>query len=283
MSLARAALYHVNRVRTRVRRSFDDPGEVAMIVPEGIGLGNLFYFWLQVEVQRALGRRCGAVRTPLQQPWLEWFPGIERLVIEPADIGWRTTRKHDYSQEFGRDFSRDQLQAFVRDYVTSSPRFAELVQRHAGDASTVVVNVRRGDYYSVPLHRGRYSFDVVEYLREAIHRAREAAPIERVVIVSDDPAWCELKLGWLAETAEVVFPVAGEHPVENLARLAGAERLILANSTFSYWGGYIAQARNEAAHIIAPLFHCRDVNGGAAYQLDPAWDVVRDIPGGWDG
>lgn len=59
-------------------------------------------------------------------------------------------------------------------------------------------------------------------------------------------------------------------------------RLILANSTFSYWGGYLSRwCFRDPTQVVAPWFHILSDLGGAAWQLDPEWSVVRDIPSGW--
>ena len=47
---------------------------------------------------------------------------------------------------------------------------------------------------------------------------------------------------------------------DDLAVLACAKRLILANSTFSYWGAFIAQVLGaQLENIVAPAFHQGDV------------------------
>lgn len=58
--------------------------------------------------------------------------------------------------------------------------------------------------------------------------------------------------------------------------------LVLANSTFSYWGSYLStwwHGRPES--VVPPWFLSRADNGAAAWQLDPTWSIIRDIPSGW--
>ncbi len=62
----------------------------------------------------------------------------------------------------------------------------------------MTVNVRRGDYYSDPVFRGRYSFDIEAYLDVALARAVEmAGPVDHVLVVSDGIEWCRARLGGL--------------------------------------------------------------------------------------
>ena len=147
----------------------------------------------------------------------------------------------------------------------------------------MTVNVRRGDYYSEPHWRELYGFDVAAYVRLAVEGSLRQAPIDIVRVVSDGPDWCREHLAFLREYAEVEFQSPTDGPTENLIQLASADRLILANSTFSYWAAYISNVWHGDNHdrTWAPWFHRRDFLNGGAWQLDPRWSVVRDIPGGW--
>lgn len=254
--------------------------------PEGIGVGNFAYFWLQAYVRIQCGEPCRVRLTPAMAVWREWFPRVfSELVIADSDISFFNPRDRiSYFQSYGSEFTASQLGSFIDRFLLSPAPFAQLVDKYRTEG--VTINVRRGDYYSVPLYRGRYSFDVVEYLRAAIERASESAPVNSIRVVSDDPDWCRAKLGWLADVAPLTMPQAGTPVADQLAMLAGSRRLILTNSTFSYWGGYLAtQVPDGAAgdQVFAPWFHSRQSHGGAAYQLDPRWSVIDSIPGGWDG
>ena len=71
--------------------------------------------------------------------------------------------------------------------------------------------------------------------------------------------------GFLAEEAERVEHLAAARPHEHFRALASARRLIITNSTFSYWGAYVSNVRYGDNHglVYAPWFHRRDIDGGA--------------------
>jgi hypothetical protein len=94
-------------------------------------------------------------------------------------------------------------------------------------------------------------------------------------VVSDDSGWCRENLSWLVGAADAV-EFSHNGPQRDLARLASASRLILANSTFSYWGAYISDVVHDgsAGSVVAPRFHVRDLEQGRAWQLDPRWQVI---------
>lgn len=148
----------------------------------------------------------------------------------------------------------------------------------------VVVNVRRGDYVTNETNWHNYGFDVDDYLRVALAGSVEVGgSIRRLLVVSDGIDWCEANLSRLAEWCEeLVFENSGRPPEIHLTLLGNAPLLVLANSTFSYWGGYLSTWRfGRPEQVVAPWFHIRTDLGGDAWQLDPRWSVVKDIPTAW--
>lgn len=72
--------------------------------------------------------------------------------------------------------------------------------------------------------------------------------------------------GFLGEIAPLRYAdEIGRTPVSDLRIVAGARRVVLANSTFSYWGGYTALALPRAERprsILAPLHFNRRYTRG---------------------
>lgn len=114
------------------------------------------------------------------------------------------------------------------------------------------------------------------------------APSPEFHVVSDDVPWCQEHLGPRlgARQVPVTYVTPEDTPGDHLAYLAGARRLILANSSFSYWGAYLSNVRHQDNHalVVSPWFHARLADGTpyGAIQLDPRWTVVTEIPGGWE-
>jgi hypothetical protein len=249
----------------------------------GQGFANVLYLWLVAASRRRRGEDVVVRHGGVMDAWLPVIPRLRELTVEPSDVRFRDRRDLGYHQAFGVDYTGDDLEAFVRAYLLGSPLLEGVVP---GDADRLTVNVRRGDYYSVPRFRGMYSFDVAEYLRVALAGSIAAdGPVSTMVLVSDDPDWCRTKLGFLAEHAGDVGYLDAGRPQDHFRALASARRLVLANSTFSYWGAYVSNVvhADNHAQVWAPWFHRRDIHGGRAWHLDPRWSVVQDIPGGWDG
>ena len=65
----------------------------------------------------------------------------------------------------------------------------------------------------------------------------------------------------------------------DLAQIAGGRHLILANSTFSYWGGYLASSlppEERARSAQAPLHFNRLYARGESPLLLPEWRAVPE-------
>lgn len=265
------------------------PREIVWTPPEA-RLGNFLYLWLHAFIEQKRGNDSLVLETPEMMRWRDEFPYVfKTLVISRNEVRFNDRRLvAGPLQQYGNDFTREQLDSFIDCAVKpAGTPFAGRIEAEL-DQFDLTINIRRGDYYSVPRWRGEYSFDIVEYIRTVTSEIRRQRPIESIHIVSDDLEWCRIKLRWLSDLAIVTEPKPHTHVCQQLAMLAGSRRLILTNSTFSYWGGYLSE--NIGRHgetqreIWAPWFHNRYApDGGKAVQLSDTWNVVASIPGGWDG
>ena len=87
--------------------------------------------------------------------------------------------------------------------------------------------------------------------------------------------------GWPDPRRSHVRSLGLSTPADHFVALATARRLILTHSTFGYWGAHFSNGLygDNHADVIVPWFHDRTMWSGAASQLNPAWTVVKDIPG----
>lgn len=95
------------------------------------------------------------------------------------------------------------------------------------DNDMVAVTVRRGDYLLLPEVFNNLGN---EYYLEAL----EVFPDHTVVVFSDDPAWCTENLEW----ADYVMPC--NTAVTDLSLLSSFKNHIIANSSFGWWGAWLA-------------------------------------------
>lgn len=96
---------------------------------------------------------------------------------------------------------------------------------------TCSIHVRRGDYLNYPNH---HPCCPVEYYKDSAKYIRENANISKFMIFSDDIEWCR-KI-FKGENVEFV-PQGNE--VEDMKKMASCEHNIIANSSYSWWAGYL--------------------------------------------
>jgi glycosyltransferase involved in cell wall biosynthesis len=108
-------------------------------------------------------------------------------------------------------------------------------------SESVGVHVRRGDYLKSP-HYEFHGVCEIGYFRRAIEIMRERLRKPMFFVFSDDLDWCRRNL----EGDDVVF-AGGASPNADLDLLANCKRHILSNSSFSWWGAWLAESRSVLA------------------------------------
>jgi hypothetical protein len=154
-----------------------------------------------------------------------------------------TQNVSDSIQENGFRFQEISQSGMMVGYWQSEKYFEHIVDeirkeftlpKHTIDADMVAVSVRRGDYLSLG--------DVFHNLDEEYYReAREVFPDATFVVFSDDPEWCEQNLNW----ADIV--VKGNPAIVDLALLSSFKNHIIANSSFAWWGAWLANGDTVVA------------------------------------
>lgn len=265
-------VFSILRGPVRVVRRHLSGRQVIKINPMVRG-GNCLYFWQEMFLRDQRGARAVVTKTPAMDAWLDEFPLLRPLTIDEQEMTWLDQQLFMYPRRPGVDFSRAENERFCRGLVSSSPMFRARRARLAEQVTdaTCVVNVRRGDYYSVPEYRARFSLDIRRHVGLAVDMARAAGrPIDDIILISDDVAWCTENLMEAVGEFRVVEDRDGMF--DDLAALSLARTLVLANSTFSYWGSFLAESHNSDTLVIAPPFHERDENGALLErEFAPHW------------
>lgn len=115
----------------------------------------------------------------------------------------------------------------------------------------VAIHVRRGDYVRNP-------FYVDLSLTDYYEKAMAEFPNEKFLVFSDDIPFCENYF----DGKEYEFN--DESEVDALNTMASCKGIIMANSSFSWWGAYLSNAK-----VVAPLAWHPD--GITRTSLLPEW------------
>ena len=126
------------------------------------------------------------------------------------------------------------------------------------DCESVSVHVRRGDYVSNPTTNQVHGFLGLEYYQKAMNTMLEKIDTPHFFVFSDDPEWAEKNLTTDAPTTYVKHN--GTKNYEDMRLMNTCKHHIIANSSFSWWGAWLAS--NENKIVIGPSrwFRNKDYN-----------------------
>lgn len=129
------------------------------------------------------------------------------------------------------------IESSLRSELTLSSPYMEMSNELSSTLGAyIAVHVRRGDYLRYPSH---HPVMPTSYYREALYRL----PPLPVVVVTNDANWC---------ASQTVFKgsriVSSKDYLQDFGVFIGATHIVIANSTFSWWGAWLS----GADRIIAP-------------------------------
>jgi glycosyl transferase family 11 len=106
-----------------------------------------------------------------------------------------------------------------------------------GRIDQVAIHVRRGDYVDNPFYVDLMETDYYE-------KAMAEFPNESFLVFSDDIEWCKRQpIFKRCDFSE------GNDEVTDMNLMASCKGVIIANSSFSWWGGYLSNGK-----VIAPSY-----------------------------
>ncbi len=117
-------------------------------------------------------------------------------------------------------------------------RFIDLKNEIERQNETVSLHFRRGDYVSDPNTNLFHGVCGLDYYERSIRFISSKVGISRLYVFSDD-------LDWVRENFKSEIPITfvGEEvsDVESLLLMSFCNHQVVANSTFSWWGGWLSQ------------------------------------------
>ena len=121
------------------------------------------------------------------------------------------------------------------------------------------MHVRRTDYIGNSLHHTNLTTEYYE-------KAMEILNPKNVIVFSDDQAWCR------SHKFFGKFIVSGNDEYVDLYLMQNANQHIIANSSFSWWGAWLAQSKNVVApsNWFGPALSHLNTDD---YYLD-GWNIV---------
>jgi Glycosyl transferase family 11 len=147
------------------------------------------------------------------------------------------------------------------------------IERQIKSKKFTAIHIRRGDYLS---HSKTYGLLNSDYYKRAMENLRSRNHLHQLYVFSDSIELARELLFDLAPLDTVwVKPPSESNPVESLLLMSKAASVIIANSTFSWWGA--ALNKNEP-FVIAPKKWFRSMNDPAGLY-PPDWHLIES---GWE-
>ena len=138
------------------------------------------------------------------------------------------------------------------------------IDQQMADSDSTVLHIRRGDYVSSSKVSRIYSECSMDYYRNAMESISGSAP---VLVLSDDLHWAKTHL---PKVKPLLFPSVADvrSGLADLWLMTRARNHIIANSSFSWWGAWLAKP--GVGKKIAPKrwFNDSSVNDGDLIPAD---------------
>jgi hypothetical protein len=121
--------------------------------------------------------------------------------------------------------------------------------REIASVTSVCVHVRRGDYASDPATQKFHGLAPVRYYERAVERLTKTVRDPHLFVFSDDADWTKehLRLGY---STTYVTHNAPDKDYEDLRLMAACRHHVIANSSFSWWGAWLAKQQGQI--VVAP-------------------------------
>lgn len=128
------------------------------------------------------------------------------------------------------------IESEIKEIFTFKDEIIEEAGKYGPIENAVSIHVRRGDYLASPGHHPTQS---IEYYVEA---AKQFDKNSIFYIFSDDPEWCKNSL---SINNSVV--IESGNPYIEMYLMSLCEGHIIANSSFSWWGSWLADSKKTIA------------------------------------
>ena len=120
------------------------------------------------------------------------------------------------------------------------------------NASSIAIHLRRGDYITdKPMAIRNLS---PSYYQTCVLSQLEKRPDSEVYVFSNDIPWCQDNLDLPCPVHFVDHTdIATAH--EDLWLMTAADSMVIANSTFSWWGAYLGERKDRTVYAPKSWYH----------------------------
>lgn len=171
-----------------------------------------------------------------------------------------------YYFERNAEHVRARVHSHLLSMLTDEGR--QLADRLSTDERSVALHVRRGDYVSDQKAAARHGALPEDYYRRALDRVTALGLTHRIWF-GDDLEWIRTHLA--ADGDEVCPGGMTTEDGGEIALMASCASRVIANSSFSWWAGWLGRPSTDAAPVIAPREWFADSHSDADELVPAEW------------
>ncbi len=150
----------------------------------------------------------------------------------------------------------------IRSEFTIKEKPDEINQQYINkisDSNSVSIHIRRADYVNDPKTFQAHGACSLEYYYSAVKKITQTIKDPQYFVFSDDPKWAKENLKINSPTDYITHNGAGKD-YEDLRLMTLCKHNILANSTFSWWGGWLNNNPDKMVFAPKKWFNKLDVD-----------------------
>lgn len=175
-----------------------------------------------------------------------------RLVSETGHVqpimGNSYLRGFWQSEKYFVDIRPQLLQAFTPK-LAPGPKDLEVLNLISRSSAPVCLHIRRGDYVSLASASSFHGLCAISYYHAAVDWMAKRLQQPTFFIFSDDPEWARKNLV-LPFTSYYVAHNEAKDAFQDLRLMQHCQHHIIANSSFSWWGAWLADSPSQL--VVAP-------------------------------
>lgn len=172
------------------------------------------------------------------------------------------------SESYFKDIEREIRETFIfRNTSEGAARVAGLIR----SSNSVSLHIRRGDYIKGEGATQVFEILSLEYYRDAVNHIRSEVDSPHLFVFSDGLPWVQENMSFDCQTT-IVDMSTGESPFDDMYLMSLCRHNIIANSTFSWWGGWLNE--NDDKIVIAPSAWFKSGEIDIEYLIPEGWKMI---------
>jgi hypothetical protein len=146
--------------------------------------------------------------------------------------------------------------------------------RAVEDQTSVMVHIRRGDYVYLQSAAKVHGFLGIEYYNKGMQILVERNPEVRFFVFSDDIEWAKNHLPLQDKITYIQTPADELSTTQELFLMSRCKHHLIANSSLSWWGAWLAHGNDAQHKVLAPRFWTNDHNINWQDLIPDSWERI---------